>query len=58
MNHKLELKLLGEIINNFIYADNSTLMAEIKEELKSFLMKVKEDMSKKKNWLKIQHSKN
>ena len=46
MNHKLELKLLGEIINNFIYADNSTLMAEIKEELKSFLMKVKEESEK------------
>ena len=46
MNHKLELKLLGEIINNFIYADNTTLMAESKEELKSLLMKVKEESEK------------
>ena len=33
-------------------------MAESKEELKNFLMKVKEDNGKKKTWLKTQHSKN
>ena len=33
-------------INNFRYADNSTLMAESKEELKSLLMKVKEESEK------------
>ena len=42
--------------NNFTYADDTTLMAESKEELKSFLMKVKVDSGK--NWLKTQHSKN
>ena len=33
-------------------------MAESEEELKNFLMKVKEESEKKKNWLKAQHSKN
>ena len=43
MKHKLESRLLGEIsINNLIYADDTTLMAESEEELKSLLMKVKE----------------
>ena len=37
------MKIGGRTINNFRYADNSTLMAESKEELKSLLMKVKED---------------
>ena len=46
MNHKLESKLLGEIISNFIYADDTTLMAESEEELKSLLMKVKEESEK------------
>ena len=46
MNHKLESKLLGEIISNFIYADDTTLMAESKEELKSLLMRVKEETEK------------
>ena len=41
MKHKLESRLLGEIINNLRYADNTTVMAESEEELKSFLMKVK-----------------
>ena len=36
MTHKLESRLLGEInINNLRYADDTTLMAEIEEELKS-----------------------
>ena len=46
MNHKLESRLPGEIINNLRYADDTTLTAESKEELKSFLMKVKEENKK------------
>ena len=37
------IKIAGRIINNLIYADDSTLMAESEEELKSLLMKVKEE---------------
>ena len=40
--HKLESRLPGEI-NNLRYADDTTLMAESEEELKSLLMKVKEE---------------
>ena len=40
--HKLESRLLGRTINNLRYADDTTLMAESEEELKSLLMKVKE----------------
>ena len=36
-----EIKIAGSNINNFRYADDTTLMAETEEELKSFLMKVK-----------------
>ena len=43
IKHKLESKLLGEIHR---YADNITLVAESKEELKSLLMKVKEESEK------------
>ena len=43
-------------INNLRYADVTTLMAESKEELKSLLMKVKEES--KKSWLKAQYSEN
>ena len=43
MNHKLESGLLGEIS---IASDDTTLMAESKEELKSLLMKVKEESKK------------
>ena len=43
MKHKLESRLPGEINNNLRYADDTTLMAESKEELKSLLMKVKEE---------------
>ena len=46
MNHKLESRLLGEISITSKYADNTTLMAESKEELKSLLMKVKEKSEK------------
>ena len=45
MKHNLESRLLGEIINNLRYADNTTLMAE-SEELKSLVMKVKEESEK------------
>ena len=41
-----EIKIAGRNINNLRYADNTTLMAESKEELKSFLMKVKEESEK------------
>ena len=37
------LKIAGRNINNLRYADDTTLMAERKEELKSLLMKVKEE---------------
>ena len=47
MNHKLESRLQsGRNINNLIYADDTTLMAEGEEGLKSFLMKVKEESHK------------
>ena len=46
-------------MNILRYADDTTLMAESTEELKSLLMRVKEEREKKKkNWLKTQHSKN
>ena len=44
--HKLESRLLGEISINLRYADDTTLMAESEEELKSLLMKVKEESEK------------
>ena len=44
--HKLESRLLGEIISNLRYADDTTLMAESEEELKSLLMQVKEESEK------------
>ena len=37
------IKIAGRTINNLRYADDTTLMAESEEELKSFLMKVKEE---------------
>ena len=43
MKHKLESRLPG---NNLRYADDTTLMAESEEELKSLLMKVKEESEK------------
>ena len=50
------IKIAGRNINNLRYADDITLMAESEEELKSLLMKVKEES--KKGWLKTQHSEN
>ena len=46
MNHKLESRLLGENINYLRNADDTTLMAESEEELKSLLMKGKEESEK------------
>ena len=40
------IKIAGKNINNCRYADDTTLMAESEEELKSFLMKVKEESEK------------
>ena len=40
------LKIAGRNINNLRYADDTTLMVESKEDLKSFLMKVKEESVK------------
>ena len=48
------IKIAGRNINNLRYADDTTLMAESEEELKSLLMKVKEDNLK--SWLKSKHS--
>ena len=45
MKHKLESRLLGEI-NNLRYADDTTIMAESEEELKSLVMRVKEESEK------------
>ena len=50
------IKIDGRNVNNLRYADDTTLMAESKEELKSLLMKMKEE--KWKSWLKTQHSEN
>ena len=49
------IKIAGRNINNLRYADDTTLMAE-SEELKSLLMKVKQESGK--SWLKFQHSEN
>ena len=40
------IKIFGRNINNLRYADDTTLVAESKEELKSFLMKMKEEKKK------------
>ena len=45
------IKIAGRNINNLRYADDTTLMAESKEELTHLLMKVKEEGEKKNNWL-------
>ena len=46
MKHKLESRLPGEISITLRYADDTTLMAESEEEVKSLLMKVKEESEK------------
>ena len=57
MNHKLEFKTAGRNINKLRYVDDTTLMTESKEELKSFLMKVKEETEKAGLKLNIQKTK-
>ena len=57
MNHKLESRVPGEISTNLRYADNTTLMAESEEELKSLLIKVKEESKKAGLKLNIQKTK-
>ena len=51
------IKIAGRNINNLRYADGTTLMAESKEELKNFLMKVKEESEKGGLKLSIQKTK-
>ena len=55
INHRLESRLPINI-SNLRYADDIVYMAESKKELKSLLMKVKEESEK--SWLKAQHSEN
>ena len=52
-----EIKIAGRNINHLRYADDTTLMAESKEELKSLLMKVKEESEKVDLKLNIQKTK-
>ena len=52
-----EIKIAGRNINNLRYADDTTLMAESKEELNSLLIKVKEESEKADLKLNIQKSK-
>ena len=52
-----EIKIAGRNINNLRYADDTTLMAESEEELKSLLMKVKEESEKVGSKLNIQTTK-
>ena len=51
------IKIVGRNINNLRYADDTTLMAESEEELKGFLMKVKEESEKAGLKLNIQKTK-
>ena len=51
------IKVIGRNINNFIYVDDTTLMAESEEELKSLLMKVKVESEKVSLKLNIQKTK-
>ena len=51
------IKIAGRNINNLRYSDNTTLMAECEEELKSLLMKVKEESEKVGLKLNIQKTK-
>ena len=50
------IKIAGRNIDNLRYAGDTTLMAESEEELKSLLMKVKEESEK--SWFKAHHSEN
>ena len=57
MKHKLESRLPRRNINNLIFADDTTFTAEREEELKSLLMKVKEESEKVGLKLNIQKTK-
>ena len=57
MNHRVESRLPGEISTTSDNADDTTLMTESKEELKSLLMKVKEESEKAGLKLNIQKPK-
>ena len=50
------IKIARRNINNLRHADDTTIMAESEEELKSLLMKLREESEK--SWLKAQHSEN
>ena len=54
MNHKLESEIAQRNINNLRYADDTTLMAESEEEIRSLLMRVKEESEKADLKLSIQ----
>ena len=54
---KARIKIAGRNINNLRYADDTTLMAESEEEVKSFLMRVKEESGKAGLKLNIQKTK-
>ena len=56
-NSQAGIRIVGRNINNLRYADDTTLMAESKEELKSLLMKVKEESEKVGIKLNIQKTK-
>ena len=57
MKHKLGSRLPGVIINILRYADDTTIMAESEEKLKSLLIKVKEESEKADLKLNIQKTK-
>ena len=57
MKHKLEIKTARRNINNLRYADDTIFMAKSEEELKSLLMKVKEESEKAGLKLYIQKTK-
>ena len=52
------IKIVGRNINNFRYADDTTFMTESEEELKSLLVKVKEESEKIVKLSKTEHLKN
>ena len=57
MKHKHKLKIAGRNINNLRYADYTTLMSESEEELKSLLIRVREESEKAGLKLNIQKTK-
>ena len=57
MTHKPGIKAARRNINNFKYADETALMAEVEEELKNLFMRVKEESEKAGLKLNIQKSK-